>query len=136
MSQPFAEERFNAVRHPGIHQLLTLNDFEKLFFVFKWEWVTLRGWKGPTVKALPSVKFEAPKKYACPLRAGDRAGATGTCGKTRYEGDEERKETHAKESKAFPFTFCGPTFFDLKVLLYWLHAFPLACLMFSDTCAY
>jgi hypothetical protein len=25
----------------------------------------------PTVKALPSVKYEAPKNYACPLGAGD-----------------------------------------------------------------
>ncbi len=54
--------------------------------------MTLRGWKGPTFKALPSVKYEAPKKNAWPLRAGDSAGATGTCGKARYEGDEERKE--------------------------------------------
>jgi len=33
--------------------------------------VTLRGWKGPAVKAFPSVKYEAPKKYACPLGSGD-----------------------------------------------------------------
>ncbi len=65
--------------------------------------MTLRGWKGPTVRALPSVKYEAPKKNACPLRAGDSAGATSTCGKTLYEGDEERKETQAKESKVISF---------------------------------
>jgi len=43
------------------------------------------------------------KKYACPLRAGDSAGATSTCGETLYEGDEERKETQAKESKVISF---------------------------------
>jgi hypothetical protein len=34
--------------------------------------VTLRGWKGPTVNALPTVNYEAPKTYACPLGGGDR----------------------------------------------------------------
>jgi hypothetical protein len=67
---PFAEERFNAVRHAPTPYTKWLR--EALFCL--WEWVTLCDWKGPTVKASPSVKYG---------------------------------------------------------LVYWLHSFPSACLIFS-----